>query len=66
FGLYRTAAAGKPWQTTTAPQAQHEVENFSPFRDWLVVQERANGLVQLRQISWDGKTERAIPFDDAS
>ena len=42
------------------------MENFSLFRDWLVVQERANGLVQLRQISWDGKTERAIPFDDAS
>ena len=53
-------------QTLIAPQAQHEVENFSLFRDWLVVQERANGLVQLRQISWDGKTERAIPFDDAS
>lgn len=66
FGLYRTAAAGKPWQTLIAPQAQHEVESFSLFRDWLVVQERANGLVQLRQISWDGKTERAIPFDDAS
>lgn len=42
------------------------MESFSLFRDWLVVQERANGLVQLRQISWDGKTERAIPFDDAS
>ncbi|RTG34744.1 S9 family peptidase [Serratia marcescens] len=66
FGLYRTAAAGNPWQTLIAPQAQHEVESFSLFRDWLVVQERANGLVQLRQISWDGKTERAIPFDDAS
>lgn len=66
FGLYQTAAVGKPWQTLIAPQEKREVEGFTMFRDWLVVKERADGLVQLRQISWDGKTQRSIPFDDAS
>lgn len=66
FGLYQTAAVGKPWQALLAPQEKREVEDFTVFRDWLVVKERADGLVQLRQISWDGKTQRSIPFDDAS
>ncbi|CAI0692397.1 Protease 2 [Serratia quinivorans] len=66
FGLYQTATVGKPWQTLIAPQEKREVEGFTVFRDWLVVKERADGLVQLRQISWDGKTQRSIPFDDAS
>ncbi|QGH62639.1 S9 family peptidase [Serratia proteamaculans] len=66
FGLYQTAAVGKPWQALLAPQEKREVEGFTVFRDWLVVKERADGLVQLRQIRWDGKTQRSIAFDDAS
>ncbi|CAI0870332.1 Protease 2 [Serratia proteamaculans] len=66
FGLYHTAAVDKPWQALIAPQEKNEVEGFTLFRDWLVVKERGEGLVQLRQISWDGKTQRSIPFDDAS
>jgi oligopeptidase B len=66
FGLYHTASAKRPWQTLIAPQQRREVEGFILFRDWLVVKERGDGLVQLRQISWDGKTQRSIPFDDAS
>ncbi|WP_083950385.1 S9 family peptidase [Serratia ficaria] len=66
FGLYHTASAKQPWQTLIAPQERREVEGFTLFRDWLVVKERAEGLVQLRQISWDGKPQRSIPFDDAS
>jgi oligopeptidase B len=66
FGLYHTASAQQPWQTLIAPQEKREVEGFTLFRDWLVVKERGDGLVQLRQISWDGKTQRSIPFDDAS
>ena len=64
FGLYRTAAAGKPWQTLIAPQAQHEVESFSLFRDWLVVEERSAGLTLLRQIHWQTGEEKRIAFDD--
>lgn len=66
FGLYHTASAQQPWQTLIAPQEKREVEGFTLFRDWLVVKERGDGLVQLRQMSWDGKTQRSIPFDDAS
>ncbi|HCV67110.1 MAG TPA: oligopeptidase B [Serratia sp.] len=66
FGLYHTAAVDKPWQTLIAPQEKNEVEGFTLFRDWLVVKERGEGLVQLRQISWDGNTQHRIPFDDAS
>lgn len=66
FGLYQTASANQPWRSLIAPQENGELESFALFRDWLVVKERSEGLVHLRQIAWLGGEQRSIPFDDAS
>ncbi len=66
FGLYHTAAADRQWQILIAPQETCELESFALFRDWLVVKERREGLVHLRQIGWKNGEQRSIPFDDAS
>lgn len=66
FGLYQTASASQPWRPLIAPQENSELESFALFRDWLVVKERSEGLVHLRQIAWQGGEQRSIPFDDAS
>ncbi len=40
------------------------LEGFSLFRDWLVVEERSEGLTHLRQIHWSTGEEKSITFDD--
>jgi oligopeptidase B len=39
-------------------------EAFEIFRDYLVVEERHRGLLQLRVIPWDGSPEHYIDFDE--
>jgi protease II len=34
------------------------------FNDWLVVDERKEGLTHLRLIRWDGSADKHIPFND--
>ncbi|MEJ5112891.1 prolyl oligopeptidase family serine peptidase [Erwinia billingiae] len=65
FGLYRTAAfAEDKWQTLIPPRLDVVLEDFSLFRDWLVVEEREGGLTSLRQIHWLTGKESGIAFDD--
>ncbi|WP_053142719.1 prolyl oligopeptidase family serine peptidase [Erwinia billingiae] len=65
FGLYRTAAlAEDKWQTLIPPRPDVVLEDFSLFRDWLVVEEREGGLTSLRQIHWLTGKESGIAFDD--
>ncbi|MGY0152636.1 S9 family peptidase [Edwardsiella tarda] len=52
------------WQTLVAPRDAVMLEGFCLFRDWLVVEERANGLTTLRQIQRHTGEERRIRFDD--
>lgn len=40
------------------------LEGFSLFRDWLVVEEREQGLTNLRQIHWTSGEEKSLNFDD--
>ncbi len=39
-------------------------ESFELFNDYLVLQERKNGLVQLRIKKWDGSIDKMIEFDE--
>ncbi|MFI8415673.1 S9 family peptidase [Serratia sp. NPDC078593] len=65
FGLYQTAQADETqWQTLIAPRTDVMLEGFNLFRDWLVVEERAAGLTQLRQLHWHSAEEKRIAFDD--
>ncbi|MEQ1962165.1 S9 family peptidase [Xenorhabdus khoisanae] len=64
FGLYRTEASDKPWETVIAPQENTDLENFELFNNWLVVQERTKGLSSIRQIDWKTQQEKSVSFDD--
>ncbi|WP_422824354.1 S9 family peptidase [Xenorhabdus bharatensis] len=64
FGLYQTDAINKPWKTVIAPQDNTDLEDFTLFNKWLVVQERTKGLSSIRQIDWKTQQEKQVKFDD--
>ena len=39
-------------------------EDFSIFKDYLVLEERDNGLLKIRIKRWDGKEDYYLPFDE--
>ena len=65
FGLYRGVNGEEgDWQTLIAARETVMLEDFTLFRDWLVVEERQRGLTSLRQIHRQTHQETAIAFDD--
>ncbi|KSX93721.1 protease 2 [Proteus mirabilis] len=64
YGLYKTASIDTPWQTVIAPQPEVDLESFELFNRWLVLEERKQGLVSLRQIDWKTGQSTNIIFDD--
>ncbi|MCE9838780.1 prolyl oligopeptidase family serine peptidase [Proteus sp. G2618] len=64
FGLYKTSSIDKPWETVIAPQKNVDLEGFDLFNRWLVVEERKQGLVSLRQIDWKTGQSTNVTFDD--
>ncbi|WP_016600944.1 S9 family peptidase, partial [Yersinia pestis] len=72
FGLYKIEdsqgcsdfADESQWALLIAPRTDVMLEGFSLFRDWLVVEERSEGLTHLRQIHWSTGEEKSITFDD--
>ena len=64
YGLYTTASIDAPWQTVIAPQPEVDLESFELFNRWLVLEERKQGLVSLRQIDWKTGQSTNIIFDD--
>ncbi|MGG4608756.1 S9 family peptidase [Providencia sp. Me31A] len=64
FGLYIADSASAPWVNFIAPRDGVDLEGFALFNNWLVVEERQNGLVNIRQISWLTHKESAVTFDD--
>ncbi|EIC85416.1 S9 family peptidase [Serratia sp. M24T3] len=65
FGLYKSETADEAsWQTLIAARDEVMLEGFSLFRDWLVIEERQDGLTHLRQIHWQSGEEKSLKFDD--
>lgn len=64
YGLYKTASIDAPWQTVIAPQSEVDLESFELFNRWLVLEERKQGLVSLRQVDWKTGQSTNIIFDD--
>lgn len=64
YGLYKTASIDAPWQNVIAPQPEVDLESFELFNRWLVLEERKQGLVSLRQIDWKTGQSTNIIFDD--
>ncbi|EJD6083784.1 S9 family peptidase [Providencia rettgeri] len=64
FGLYIADNISAPWLSFIAPRDGVDLEDFALFNNWLVVEERQNGLVNIRQISWLTHKENQVSFDD--
>lgn len=65
FGLYRSDSVDEQqWQPLIAPRHNIVLEGYTLFRDWLVVEERQQGLTSLRQINWQSGESASIAFDD--
>jgi oligopeptidase B len=52
------------WKEVIAHRADVLLEGIEIFKDYLVVEERKNGLTQLRVIRWDKSGEHYMEFQD--
>jgi oligopeptidase B len=59
-----TATTKENWQEVIAHRADVLLEGIEIFKDYLVVEERKNGLVQIRVIRWNDKSEYYVEFQD--
>lgn len=67
YKLMRTPlnATGKDnWEEVIPHRPDVLIEDFDLFSDFLVVEERSKGLVNLRVMSWDGKTDYYVNFGE--
>ena len=67
FKLMRTpvgSTALASWEDVIPAREDVFLEGFELFRDHLVLEERRNGLIELRVRPWDGSEEHYIAFDD--
>ncbi|GGB50752.1 oligopeptidase B [Oceanisphaera marina] len=65
FGLYQANDGEQTqWQPLVAARQDVLLEGFTLFRDWLVLEERSEGLTHLRQIHRQHGGEHQIRFDD--
>lgn len=51
------------WQDVIPHRNEVLIEDIEIFKDYLVVNERENGLNNLRIMSWDGKEDYYLPFE---
>ena len=67
FKLVKTsteATTYEHWEDVLGHRDDVLLEGIEIFNRWLVVDERKNGLTQLRLIRWDGSEDKYIPFND--
>ncbi len=58
------ATTKENWQEVIAHRTDVLLEGIEIFKDYLVVEERKNGLVQVRVIRWNDKSEYYVEFQD--
>lgn len=58
-----TATSKENWVDIIAHREDVLLEDIEIFRDYLVVEERNNGLTKLRIMPWSGEGEYYLPFD---
>lgn len=54
------------WEEVIPHREDVLLEGVEMFRDFMVIDERKNGLTQLRIKRWDGAAEYYMPFEDAA
>ena len=52
------------WKDVIPHRKEVFLETFDIFKDYLVVEERRNGLIELRIRPWSGKDEHYLEFDE--
>jgi len=62
--LYQTTM--EHWEEVIPHREDVLLEGVEMFRDFMVIDERKNGLTQLRIKRWDGSAEYYMPFEDAA
>lgn len=60
-----SAGDSKTWVELIAGRDDATIEDFDVHRDWLFVNERVDGLLRLRRLSWDGKLDQQLGPDRA-
>jgi oligopeptidase B len=58
-----TATAKENWTEVVAHREEVLLEDIEIFKEFLVVEERTNGLNKIRIIPWSGEGEYYLPFD---
>ena len=69
FKLVKTstdATTYEHWEDVLGHRDDVLLEGIEIFNRWLVVDERKNGLTQIRLIRWDGSEDKYIPFNDSA
>lgn len=69
FKVMRTpvnATEKENWKEFISYRENVLVEDIDIFADFIVVEERINGLTNLRVLSWDGQTDYYIDFGEAA
>lgn len=67
FKLMKTSihkTSKENWVDVIPHREQTLLEDVSIFKDYLVLEERTNGLNKIRVKSWDGKEDYYLPFDE--
>ena len=67
FKLVKTstdATTYEHWEDVLGHRDDVLLEGIEIFNRWLVVDERKNGLTQIRLIRWDGSEDKYISFND--
>lgn len=52
------------WEDVIPHREDYFLENFEIYNDYLVLEERTNGLTQINIRTWDGKTQYNLPFKE--
>lgn len=66
FKLMKTpenATSKENWKEVIAHRPEVLIEDIEIFKDFLVVEERSNGLNKIRIMPWSGKGEYYLPFE---
>lgn len=64
FCLYVTQSINNIWKSIIKPKKNTYLEKFILFKNFLVIEERHNGLTNISQIEWKTKTKHKINFNE--
>lgn len=59
-----TATSKENWTNVIPHRKETLLEDFSIFKNYLVLEERTNGLNKIRIKRWDNKDDYYLPFDE--